>query len=1088
MSHSHGARVPRAVLPFFILVAACASALAQEPSFEYRIVAPARVGGTAGSLVQYGAVVQLLTSGLRPGDEGARGWSVGVTADSGGASDWRIVEATSAGTMAGLTGEGGLRARDGFEQTELTTGAGNEGVVSAVILSSASPVFIPPTLSPASILGLTVEGRTPPDGCEPCRLSFKEGLRGSGQPVRLVVTHLERSIIPRTTGATVEVCGVCFDDEPRIGPWRSVNLANHFIGATRRVDEGCFEICSIGRGHGPAVDEFQTLATFSRADMQLIVEVDDLKGPAEAGVCMRSNSRLLNGAYMGVAVQPGANGLVVIASARPNTGGNTVSAKPVDFKPGPIHLGVRRDRGNVIALAGPSPDSMRAVMTMEAKGTDLAALHQELIMYTGSDGKSQASARFCRPRIRVVETVLPPTLLSVDPSIGPVSGGQEVVISGTELAEATAVSLAGIPAEIVETSETEILVKSGPSRSVVLGDVVVETPTGSEVLPDAYFYVGRGGIRGDCNCDGVLDISDASAQLGFLFLGNRRCCCFLGLDANFDSVGDISDPLAVLAFLFLGSRPPPPPFPEPGISLDLSVPCDLPPEPVVLRLSRQSIREGDLVTIEGIGFDPEPENNVVQFGPFRGEVVEASEKALLVEVPCLALAGRVAVSVLRIPLDLINPNVCKTTACRPVITGIGRLSDIFVELIPSEVIPLATSELDPDNGTMTIRLDRAAFEQADFDAVDIRGLVTAPPVQGLNRGSLSLASQLALPPESGFDTFVTDLSEILIGLLLPAVQRVRAVDGGGANVADSFFDITTDVARGEISLRVNRRALGLFDFFFDGGFSIYPQPRCKCDGFDPEFQPRDYGWCRFTDLITPCGGLPRWEWFVPRRLVMQQSDAIFPLDHPSTYSHSPDKRVMYNKEAYCHVRQHNLWNPCKLQKLSDQGKEEIPDFPCKAIVIKTQWRTKAANCSNVNQFTEVPCTPDPDDLYYHVDSGGQRRYLTLLHYTDKSRGPWHWADLYVDESDGGVGGCGGSKVGMPAGAPWVAPWSNYSMCTNIKDTVPQGSDCGNLEIGIECVQTCQGCHRGATGPGGIMLDFLFSVGDGPNVPGSPDCD
>jgi parallel beta-helix repeat protein len=78
----------------------------------------------------------------------------------------------------------------------------------------------------------------------------------------------------------------------------------------------------------------------------------------------------------------------------------------------------------------------------------------------------------------------------------------------------------------------------------------------------------EGGLRlpGDANGDGTLDISDAVATLGFLFLGSPKSLpCGDGsaadpanlklIDWQRDGAIDISDAVAILSFLFLGSHP-----------------------------------------------------------------------------------------------------------------------------------------------------------------------------------------------------------------------------------------------------------------------------------------------------------------------------------------------------------------------------------------------------------------------------------------------------------------------------------------------------------------------------------------------------
>ncbi len=69
-------------------------------------------------------------------------------------------------------------------------------------------------------------------------------------------------------------------------------------------------------------------------------------------------------------------------------------------------------------------------------------------------------------------------------------------------------------------------------------------------------------LRGDCNADGVVDISDASKTLGILFLGDGEAPCGDACDSNDDGTNDISDAIATLGVLFLGTGT----IPAPGIT------------------------------------------------------------------------------------------------------------------------------------------------------------------------------------------------------------------------------------------------------------------------------------------------------------------------------------------------------------------------------------------------------------------------------------------------------------------------------------------------------------------------------------------
>ena len=89
-------------------------------------------------------------------------------------------------------------------------------------------------------------------------------------------------------------------------------------------------------------------------------------------------------------------------------------------------------------------------------------------------------------------------------------------------------------------------------------------------VPDA---CGRPFHRGDSNDDGVLDVSDAIAILGHLFLGSPALSCREAADANSDGDLDISDGVAILGYLFLGDLPPGPPGPP-------DAPCGFDPQPL----------------------------------------------------------------------------------------------------------------------------------------------------------------------------------------------------------------------------------------------------------------------------------------------------------------------------------------------------------------------------------------------------------------------------------------------------------------------------------------------------------------------------
>ena len=71
-------------------------------------------------------------------------------------------------------------------------------------------------------------------------------------------------------------------------------------------------------------------------------------------------------------------------------------------------------------------------------------------------------------------------------------------------------------------------------------------------------------IRGDCNDDGAVDISDASCALDWLFAGRVVSGCLSALNANGDAKVDIADPVYLLNFMFAGGPRLSAPYPDCG--------------------------------------------------------------------------------------------------------------------------------------------------------------------------------------------------------------------------------------------------------------------------------------------------------------------------------------------------------------------------------------------------------------------------------------------------------------------------------------------------------------------------------------------
>ncbi len=175
------------------------------------------IEGRAGELTSGTTWVNVVQQGFGEG-QGVQGWSfsIGFTPASG--SDLLLVDASVEGTRAAPVPDGLWNG--GFEKTEVVNADdpinnGQQGAVSAVVLSFTMPIVLPNGTS--SVLGLTTEGTVPAedDGGEPSgggasegSFSFRNGLKGSGQPVNNVLTVGGGSNVPAnlaTAAVTVKL-------------------------------------------------------------------------------------------------------------------------------------------------------------------------------------------------------------------------------------------------------------------------------------------------------------------------------------------------------------------------------------------------------------------------------------------------------------------------------------------------------------------------------------------------------------------------------------------------------------------------------------------------------------------------------------------------------------------------------------------------------------------------------------------------------------------------------------------------------------------------------------------------------------------
>ncbi len=95
-----------------------------------------------------------------------------------------------------------------------------------------------------------------------------------------------------------------------------------------------------------------------------------------------------------------------------------------------------------------------------------------------------------------------------------------------------------------------------------------------DMEPDASF------LRGDCNSDGTVNLTDAVCILHRLFQGAPAPDCIAATNVNGDATVNLTDPVTLLNALFAGGPAPVEPFPDCGpgmLPADEQLGCAKPP-------------------------------------------------------------------------------------------------------------------------------------------------------------------------------------------------------------------------------------------------------------------------------------------------------------------------------------------------------------------------------------------------------------------------------------------------------------------------------------------------------------------------------
>lgn len=164
-----------AALPTLLLV--LASPASAQPSLQLGFTGPDRwSSATESTEAEYFCTVAHQSSNP---DQGIEGWSISIRAENA-----LITSIDIEGTRARELFDGG------FEQHEVTQGAGNEGAISAVILSFFSLTTLPVNTT-STIARIKVRG-----GPQASTLEYFDNRRGRGQPVPNIVTVAQKSNVP----------------------------------------------------------------------------------------------------------------------------------------------------------------------------------------------------------------------------------------------------------------------------------------------------------------------------------------------------------------------------------------------------------------------------------------------------------------------------------------------------------------------------------------------------------------------------------------------------------------------------------------------------------------------------------------------------------------------------------------------------------------------------------------------------------------------------------------------------------------------------------------------------------------------------
>jgi uncharacterized delta-60 repeat protein len=135
-------------------------------------------------------------------------------------------------------------------------------------------------------------------------------------------------------------------------------------------------------------------------------------------------------------------------------------------------------------VAGPSHGTLTGVAPNLTYTPAPSFLGDDEITYIAGDGLDSSSAAYVTIKVNLG----PPVITSVSPKKGPTAGRQTVLIEGSRLEGATAVTFGGVSVVPLAVSDTSVTVIT-PAHAEGTVDVTIVTPNGTATAPGSYSYV-----------------------------------------------------------------------------------------------------------------------------------------------------------------------------------------------------------------------------------------------------------------------------------------------------------------------------------------------------------------------------------------------------------------------------------------------------------------------------------------------------------------------------------------------------------------------------------------------------------------------